>query len=313
MSDETRQILLAGAGPAATAALAAAGLWLLRRRSADPAAGWAAGAWIVPGIGAVWALAAWYVLLRDSSGRWQWLVPALVGLSLAWAAGLMPRPTRPTARRLTTLGVALGLALFAGGCAAMTLYSAQSPAYYAVVPVAVFLLALALHPLAATELSASDALAVAVAGVAACGVIVLGQFIGGAILLAPACVAAGVVAVSSLFYRGGSHQPARAGLLAGALAAAVLMPVAALVCWLNSYDLGAPLAWALALPASGLPLLWLARLPVAKRRPRVAGVVVFLLAITPAVVGVALAASHTDLRAFGITAGDAPAADDYGW
>ena len=305
MTEQTIQVLFAVALPLVlTVAFVLAIALIGRRRGGALLATWA-----VPAVASGCVLASYLAQMRDRSGRWQWLVAALAAVPLVWAALLAVRRRR----LVMTLIAAPVLAAVAGGLAATAVYPSQPAAYRLVVPAAVLALTLALYPLA-SRATAADALAVGLAGFATAAVVVLGQFLGAAELLTPSCVAAGVAGLSSLVVR----KPAvRRRLLAGALGLGLLPPAAALVGWVNSYDLRTPLAWAFILPAAGLPLLWLSRLPVARRHPKTAAAVAFVLAVTPAAVGLSLAVLHTDLRPFGINvnnaagAGDGSSADDY--
>ena len=307
MSEQTIQVLFAVALPLAVTAALVAGVALAGRRGG----GVLLAKWAVPAAAAGCALASYLAQMRGRSGRWQWLVPALIVLPLIWALLLMLKPKVGRGRFVVTGLVAFVLAATAGTFVWKTIYEGQPWTYGLVAPAAVFALSAALFPLAHTA-TVADAIVVSLAGLATAAVVVLGQFLGAAELLAPAAVAAGTAGVGSLFFRDEATLPARRGLIGGALAAGLLLPVAAPVGWLNSYGLTPVYAWAFVLPAAGLPLLWLSRLPVAKRRPRLAAVVVFVLALVPSVVGLSLALAHTDLRPFGITYGQKPA-DDFGW
>ena len=296
MSEQAQQVVYAVVLPFALSLGTVSVLWLVARRNRLQRLA----VWAVPLVASACVLASYYAQMRDRSGRWQWVVPALAAVPLAWATLLMVR--RP--RLVVTLVAAVVLAGVAGGLAAATVYPSQPSAYRLVVPAAVFGLTLVLYPLA-SRATAADAMIVSIAGLATAVVVVLGQFLGAAELLAPGCVAAGVAGVGSLFLRKPRTRAARRGLLGGAVGVGLLLPVAGLVGWLNSYDLQTPLAWAFVLPAAGLPLLWLGRLTIARHRPWL-GVLLVATALIPSAVGLLLALANTDLRPFGITDGQTP-------
>ena len=309
MSDQTRQALFAVALPLGASAALILLLWLAaRRRSSESVLTGRLAAWVVPGVTLAGVLASYWFQFRDREGRWQWLIVALAITPVLWASSLMVGRAGRVRAFAASFTFAVGTCVTVGYVAVQTIYPSQAVGYATIVPAAMFALGLVLHPLATRNPTAFDAAAVAVAGLATAAVVVLGQFMGAGELLSPAWVACGVAAVGSLAFR--SNEAIRRGLLAGAVGIALLLPVTALVGWLNSYDLGPAMAAAYVLPSAGLVLLWMSRLPFARRRPILWSAVAAGLAVAASIVALTLALSNVDLRAFGITSSDST---DYGY